>query len=174
MIIINTAMAFRNFVFIFHMNNFASKVKPIMTMSFSSLRIRHDMENLVVLLESVKFNEHMLNFCLRVDSGPYDGVYSFTIHFPSDYPFSSPRLICHTPIFHPNIDDKGHVCLKVLREGWLPSYSINSVVVSLLCALTTPSSEDALNTEAGDLMDTDYVEFLKCIKKYKDRTDMVG
>lgn len=134
-------------------------------MSFAALRIKHDLENLAIPLGSATLRDYTLDFCLSLDAELYEGLYSFTLTFPPDYPFNSPRLLCHTPVFHPNIDDEGHVCLKVLREGWMPSYTVSSIVVSLLWAFSSPSSEDALNTEAGDLIETDYAEFKRRVKE---------
>ena len=47
----------------------------------------------------------------------------------------------------------------------MPAYDFNSIIVSLLCAFEYPSSEDALNTEAGGLLDMNYREFLKRVAK---------
>ena len=41
------------------------------------------------------------------------------------YPFEPPKVCFLTPIFHPNIDDKGRICLDVLKmppqSSWKPS-----------------------------------------------------
>lgn len=130
-------------------------------MSFCELRIKNDLDNLVIPIGSAVLDQLKLSFSLVTNSEIYNGRFAFTLSFPEDYPFASPRLVCHTPIFHPNIDERGRVCLKVLREGWMPSYTISSIVVSLIDIFDDPSSIDALNTEAGLLLDGDREAFKK-------------
>lgn len=133
--------------------------------SFFTARIKHDLENLAVPIEySLDCNK--LDFCMQIRTAIYHGVFNFELKFPDEYPFKSPKLFCKTKVFHPNIDIEGHVCLKVLREGWMPSYDLNSVLVSLLCCFEYPNSEDALNTEAGDLLEQNYDAFVKKAREY--------
>lgn len=132
-------------------------------MSFFKAVIQNDLKNLSLPLD-YKLIENKLFFSLKIDTEIYKGNYHFELSFPIDYPFRSPKLITTTKVFHPNIDQDGHVCLKVLREGWLASYNIDSIIVSLICCFEYPSSEDALNTEAGDLLEQDYEEFVKRAK----------
>lgn len=127
--------------------------------SFAKVRIQHDIENLVLPLEGCVLDGFSLLFTLSLGGPLYTGQYDFVLEFPEEYPFKSPRLLCKTPVFHPNIDENGRVCLRVLREGWLPAYNVSSVVVSLFWVFSSPSGEDALNTEAGRLLELDYEEF---------------
>lgn len=133
-------------------------------MSFLEARIKNDLENLTIPIQ-YKRTANSLEFDLKIETSVYNGTFNFVLDFPNEYPFKSPKLICKTKTFHPNIDSEGHFCLKVLREGWMPTFDINSVIVSILCAFYYLSSEDALNTEAGLLLDQDYAEFLRRVKK---------
>jgi ubiquitin-conjugating enzyme E2 M len=76
----------------------------------------------------------------------------FKIVVPDDYPFSSPKVTCTSPIFHPNIDLEGNVCMNILRLGWFPHMSLNTIVFGLLNLLISLDSTDPLNHEAADLM----------------------
>jgi ubiquitin-conjugating enzyme E2 M len=38
-----------------------------------------------------------------------------------------PKVLCHTTIYHPNINLEGNVCLNILREDWKPVLDINAV-----------------------------------------------
>jgi len=127
---------------------------------FFHARISTDLENLAIPLE-YKLSSNVLDFRLRISTEVYKQTFEFELTFPEEYPFKSPKLRCRTRVFHPNIDEEGHVCLKVLREGWMPTYDLNSIVISLMCAFEYLSGEDALNTEAGDLLDHNYIEFLR-------------
>lgn len=47
---------------------------------------------------------------------PYEGhAYRIKMAFPADYPFSSPSIVFDTPIFHPNVDPSGAICLDILK-----------------------------------------------------------
>lgn len=129
-------------------------------MSFFHARIQNDLENLAVPLD-YELSGDRLTFKLEIHTKIYDGIFKFELAFPREYPFKSPKLRCGTRVFHPNIDSEGHVCLKILREGWMPTYDLNSILVSLLCSFEYVSGEDALNTEAGDLLEQDFDEFVK-------------
>ena len=132
-------------------------------MPFFDARIQNDLEKLAIPLD-YKLDKTTFCFTIRINSEIYNGLFKFELEFPIEYPFKSPRLMCKTPVFHPNIDSEGHVCLKVLREGSMPTYDLNSILVSLIGAFEFPSGEDALNTEAGDLFDQNYVEFVRKAK----------
>ena len=48
---------------------------------------------------------------------PYDGlVFKLSAVFPGDYPYSSPQFKFSTPMFHPNVDVHGNICLDILKE----------------------------------------------------------
>ena len=47
---------------------------------------------------------------------PYAGrKYSISISFPANYPFSAPTVKFTDPIFHPNVDVHGNICLDILK-----------------------------------------------------------
>lgn len=42
--------------------------------------------------------------------------------FPIEYPFKGPKLRFLTPIYHPNVDKDGNLCVGVIKaEAWKPS-----------------------------------------------------
>lgn len=57
------------------------------------------------------------------DNPPYDkGAFRIEIIFPAEYPFKPPKITFKTKIYHPNIDEKGQVCLPVISaENWKPA-----------------------------------------------------
>ncbi|KAI4292973.1 ubiquitin-conjugating enzyme E2 M [Pancytospora philotis] len=128
-------------------------------MSFAKLRIQSDLDNMAIPISCMSLDGLSMRFSVDVSAELYSGTYRFTLLFPDTYPFGSPRLLCNSPVYHPNIDEQGRVCLRVLREGWMPSYTISSIVVSLVGIFLDPSGEDALNVEAGRLLEGDYEEF---------------
>jgi ubiquitin-protein ligase len=57
------------------------------------------------------------------DSPPYNkGAFKVEISFPAEYPFKPPKVNFKTKIYHPNIDEKGQVCLPIISpENWKPA-----------------------------------------------------
>ena len=53
---------------------------------------------------------------------PYAGLsFKLRLRFPPDYPFAAPTITFSTPIFHPNVDQSGNICLDILKEKWTAS-----------------------------------------------------
>ena len=54
---------------------------------------------------------------------PYNhGAFRVEIIFPAEYPFKPPKITFKTKIYHPNIDEKGQVCLPIISpENWKPA-----------------------------------------------------
>jgi ubiquitin-protein ligase len=91
--------------------------------------------------------------------GPKDtiyeyGVYEFNFTFPTNYPFSPPKLKYKTndtnnTRFHPNLYRNGKVCLSILNtwngEQWTSCQTISTVLLTL----TTLFHNNALLNEPG-------------------------
>ncbi|KAI0300127.1 ubiquitin-conjugating enzyme/RWD-like protein [Multifurca ochricompacta] len=72
------------------------------------------------------------------------GIFNVDITLGYDYPFSAPKVIFKTLIYHMNISDKGNVCIDILKNNWSPALSIFKVVLSLSSLLTDPNPSDPL------------------------------
>ena len=57
------------------------------------------------------------------DNAPYNkGAFRIEFNFPAEYPFKPPKVTFKTKIYHPNIDEKGQVCLPIISaENWKPA-----------------------------------------------------
>ena len=56
---------------------------------------------------------------------PYEGgTFLLEVIVPDRYPFEPPKIRFLTPVYHPNIDSGGRICLDTLkmppRGSWLP------------------------------------------------------
>jgi len=95
----------------------------------------------------------------------YGATYNFTITVPSDFPHVPPKVHCNTPIYHPNIDLQGNVCLNILRSDWTPVLTIENVVLGLLFLFIDPNPNDPLNDEAAKKMREDPTGFKDFVKR---------
>ena len=77
------------------------------------------------------------------------GKYEFRVSIPYAYPHEAPEVHCDTPIYHPNIDTDGNVCLNILRADWKPVLGVNPVILGLIFLFIEPNPNDPLNQEAA-------------------------
>lgn len=76
--------------------------------------------------------------------GPEDTYYSgltfkLSLEFPSNYPMSPPTVLFTTPMFHPNVDMAGRICLDILKDKWSAVYNVQSILLSLQSLLGEPN-----------------------------------
>ena len=110
-----------------------------------------------------------LEYTMIVFEGIYEGrVLRFVLKIPCEYPFKSPKVVCLDRVFHPNIDENGNVCMEILRLGWKPIYGLECILANLHVIFVDISAEDALNTYAGHLIDSDYDRFVRIAKRSED------
>ena len=68
------------------------------------------------------------------DSPYQGGIFSFDIHFPTDYPFKPPCIILKTPIYHPNFRNNCKICccaMDILGNQWSPALTIGKTLISV-------------------------------------------
>lgn len=80
---------------------------------------------------------------------PYSGgVFKLEITIPDRYPFEPPKVQYVTPIYHPNIDTIGRICLDLLKMppagNWKPSLNICTVLTSIQLLMAEPNPDDPL------------------------------
>lgn len=90
-----------------------------------------------------------MNLTNERDSIWCGGRFSFTVKVPTEYPYKAPVVHCDTPVYHPNIDTEGNVCLNILRADWKPVLDIGNVIMGLIFLFLEPNPKDPLNHEAA-------------------------
>ncbi|XP_065054720.1 ubiquitin-conjugating enzyme E2 L3-like [Rhopilema esculentum] len=86
------------------------------------------------------------------DKVPYNkGAFKIEINFPAEYPFKPPKVTFKTKIYHPNIDEKGQVCLPIISpENWKPATKTEQVIQALVALVHDPEPEHPLRADLAE------------------------
>lgn len=104
---------------------------------------------------------------------PYEGgSFEFDISFPTDYPYSPPKVRARTKVFHCNIKDT-YVCLDILGKQWSPALTISKVLLSITSLLTDPNPADPLDTKISQLYTNDRKEYLRIAREWTQKYAML-
>ncbi|XP_010618970.1 ubiquitin-conjugating enzyme E2 L3 isoform X2 [Fukomys damarensis] len=103
-----------------------------------------------------------------IDNPPYDkGAFRIEINFPAEYPFKPPKITFKTKIYHPNIDEKGQVCLPVISaENWKPATKTDQVIQSLIALVNDPQPEHPLRADLAEEYSKDRKKFCKNAEEF--------
>jgi len=83
---------------------------------------------------------------------PYEGgIFALSVDFPRDYPFKPPKVTFKTKIYHCNVNDKGGICVSILKHEWSPALTIGKVLLSLSSLLDQPNPDDPLMSDIAKL-----------------------
>lgn len=95
------------------------------------------------------------------EKAPYNkGAFRIEINFPAEYPFKPPKITFKTKIYHPNVDERGQVCLPIL-EHWKPATKTDHVIQSLVALINEPEPEHPLRADLAQEFTKDPKKFFK-------------
>jgi ubiquitin-conjugating enzyme E2 D/E len=100
---------------------------------------------------------------------PYEGgIFWLHIDFPEDYPLKPPIVTFLTPVYHPNIDQHGRICIDILETSWSPCLQTQHILLSILSVLHNPilDSDEALVPEIAEKYSTDHRDFCDIVRIY--------
>lgn len=108
---------------------------------------------------------------LGAQGTPYEGgVFSLDIKIPDRYPFLPPQVQFATPIYHPNVDSAGRICLDVLKSqpqgSWRPAHNLSTVLTSIQLLLSEPNPDDGLMADISHEYKHNRPQFLKKAKMW--------
>ena len=91
-------------------------------------------------------------------SSPYEGgIFHLNIHYSTNYPFYSPAINFETRIFHPNINENGHIFIENFKFHWSPAYTIYFVLTTLQNFLSEPDFQNSYIAEKREMSKEEYV-----------------
>ncbi|KAH8287419.1 hypothetical protein KR054_006966, partial [Drosophila jambulina] len=83
---------------------------------------------------------------------PYEGgVFKLEMCFDEDYPFTPPKVVFLTKVYHCNISVNGNICLDILSTKWSPAMGAATVLLSIISLLSDPNPDDPLEEMHGDV-----------------------
>merc|ERR1712188_25463 len=72
------------------------------------------------------------------------GTFRLQLQYPMDYPFKPPKVHFETPLYHPNFNKEGNVCLELLKDKWAPAVQIDKILYALTSLMANPEPSHAL------------------------------
>ena len=79
---------------------------------------------------------------------PYEnGAFELYLEVVPEYPFKPPKVKFVTPIYHPNVNESGDICISTLKDDWNPTLTISKTILSISSLLLDPNPGDPLRPE---------------------------
>jgi ubiquitin-conjugating enzyme E2 D len=104
-------------------------------------------------------------------SGPSDspfegGAFILDIKFAPNHPFTPPTVTFETPVYHPNVDSTGNICLDILTNQWSAVLTICKLISSIASLLHEANPDDPLSPEIAHLYKNNRAEYNKRVRAH--------
>ncbi|CAG0912994.1 unnamed protein product [Notodromas monacha] len=107
------------------------------------------------------------------EGSPYaGGNFKLEITIPPRYPMEPPWMKFVTPVYHPNIDSDGRICLNILKpppDGWNPNLTIASALSHLRVLLSDPNPNDPLMIDIAKELESNREIFNERAKAHTEK-----
>lgn len=121
---------------------------------------------------SAKPNENDVKEWTAIVEGPEGtlwegGKFKLSLSFTDSYPNSPPKVKFVTPdIYHPNVYQNGDICLNIFDSaGWLPSFDVESILISIQQLLNDPNPDSPANKTASETYANNKAEYEKNVRE---------
>lgn len=121
-----------------------------------------------ITVEPSEDNIKLWNCTILADpESPYKGgTFKFELVLPENYPFKAPTVTFKTKIYHPGINDEGHICVPILRDDWKPSVQLSTVLNIIQEKVNNPSPDDPFEPEIASILKNDEAKFKATAKEW--------
>ncbi|XP_003704500.1 ubiquitin-conjugating enzyme E2 T [Megachile rotundata] len=147
-----------------------------------SLRLKRELERLaqhpsegICCFSKSDDLENLVATIIGPHGSPYSGcIFQLEINISKQYPFEPPRITFQTPIYHPNIDNKGRICMDLLnmppKGSWKPTIGLKNLLDAVQCLLANPNPDDPLMADIAQEYKFNRQEFEKKAKRFAEKT----
>ncbi|KAL6704640.1 hypothetical protein ACN47E_008037 [Coniothyrium glycines] len=94
------------------------------------------------------------------------GTFLLYVEMAEKYPMFAPQARFITPIYHPNINRHGRICLSLLDRNWAADMSTKELIDSIYALLLQPESSDPINTVVTLDFHWDAVQFKEEVQRH--------
>ncbi|XP_072948196.1 ubiquitin-conjugating enzyme E2 T-like [Epargyreus clarus] len=101
------------------------------------------------------------------EKSPYENkTFKLKISLPGNYPHEPPLVKFTTPVYHPNIDKEGRICLDLLKNSeWKSTNKLLDVLNSIKVLLSNPNCDDPLMQDIANEYRFNNTQYLENAKK---------
>lgn len=122
--------------------------------------------------------QHLEAQIIGAETSPYAaGVFKLHITLPDRYPFEPPNIQFVTPIYHPNIDSDGRICLDSLKMppkgSWSPALNICTLLTTVQLLMSEPNPDDPLMLDIANEFKYNRRQYEQSAREWTDRHAMM-
>jgi len=97
-------------------------------------------------------------------------AFEVKLNFNENHPFKPPTITMVTPIYHPNVDEQGDVCLALINtNNWKPVVQAEQIIKEFAQLIDKPDPNHFLRGDIGEEYTKRNAEFLSKAKGHAEK-----